>query len=75
MTARLSRIRLFAGCALFALAIGSAVFPSVALAQQAGRGPAAVRQAAVETTSAAPSGPAATQQAHPVALPPVAQLD
>lgn len=74
MTARLSRIRLFAGCALFALAIGSAVFPSVALAQQAGRMPAPVRQAVVETTSVAPSGPTATQEApRAVALPPVAQ--
>jgi hypothetical protein len=72
MTARLSRIRLFAGCALFALAIGTAVFPSPALAQQAGRLPAPVRQAVAETTSVAPTGPAATEQA-PRALPPVAQ--
>jgi hypothetical protein len=57
---------------LFALAIGSTVFPSLAFAQQAGRGPAPVRQAAVETTSVAPAGPAAAQQA-PRALPPVAQ--
>jgi hypothetical protein len=73
MTARRSRIRLFAGCALFALVIGSAVFPSLALAQQAGRLPAPVRQAIVETTSAAPTGPTATQQAPHVALPPAAQ--
>jgi len=73
MTARRSRVRLFAGCALFALAIGAAIVPSLALAQEAGRGPAPVRQAVVETTSAAPSGPTATQQAQTVTLPPVAQ--
>jgi hypothetical protein len=73
MTARRSRIRLFAGCALFALAIGAAIFPSLALAQQAGRLPAPVRSAVVETTSVAPAGPTATQQAPHVALPPVAQ--
>jgi hypothetical protein len=73
MTARRSRIRLFAGCALFALAIGAAISPSLALAQQAGRLPAPVRQAVAETTSVAPTGPTATQQAPHVALPPVAQ--
>jgi hypothetical protein len=73
MTARRSRIRLFAGCALFALAIGAAIIPSLAFAEPAGRLPAPVRQAVVETTSAAPTGPTATQQAPNVALPPVAQ--
>ena len=73
MTARRSRIRLFAGCALFALAIGAAIIPSLAFAEPAGRLPAPVRHAVVETTSAAPTGPTATQQAPNVALPPVAQ--
>jgi len=43
MPARLTRVRLVAGCALLALAIGGflAVFPSLALAQQAGRAPPA----------------------------------
>ncbi len=41
MAAPLTRIRLFAGCALFALAIGGFVaLPAAALAQQAGRTPA-----------------------------------
>ena len=43
MPARPTRVRLFAGCALFALALGglSALFPTIALAQQAGRVPVA----------------------------------
>ncbi len=73
LPARPRRVRLFAGCALFVLAIGTTFLPSLALADPAGRGPAPVRQAVVETTSAAPSGPVATQEATPRTVPPVAQ--
>ena len=76
MTPRLSRIRLFAGCALFALAIGSPVFPSPALAQLGGRAPAPVSRlaAAQEVTNVASLAPAATktQEAPRAALPPAA---
>src|SRR5690349_5681805 len=52
MPARLTRIRLFAGCGLFALAIGgfSVVLPALALAQPAGRGPAAAAATQVSAT-------------------------
>jgi len=56
MIARLTRIRMFAGCALFALALGglSAFAPSLALAQQAGRLPIAAA-----TSRPVAQGPAA----------------
>jgi len=76
MTPRLSRIRLFAGCAVFALAIGSALFPSLALAQAIGRMPAPARLAVTQEVTNASLAPAATatqEATRPVALPPTAQ--
>ena len=79
LPARPRRVRLFAGCALLALAIGSAAFPSLALAQTAaGRLPApASPQAVVQDVVYAPP-PASTSTTTPeppraAALPPVAQ--
>src|SRR5262249_9974036 len=76
MTPRLSRIRLFAGCGVFALAIGSALFPSLALAQAIGRMPAPARLAVTQEVTNASLAPAATatqEATRPVALPPTAQ--
>ena len=89
MPARPTRVRLFAGCALFALALGGllALFPTNALAQQAGRGPvaAAARQAvAADLTRVAsrdaprgalqgPTSTAPREAPRVVALPPIAQ--